>query len=210
MTPLLGKFSFKANVRVSQRSQTGGKWADTVTLPNSFFVLAVGSGGTTRPRMSSFPLFSQPGCHSSPLYWLDNLSSCPSLWANRYWNLLPVFMSRTAVTHQRAVVQESAGEVAVEAEGQDVPVPGAQSHFLLWTHSVGGELCVSKATESCMAGGTHAQLHPGLIHSTPTATSTQSGNSHMPATLTIQPGHTGVMNFELLALQILHGKMGAQ
>lgn len=40
-------------------------------------------------------------------------------------------MSRTAVTHQRAVVQQGASEVAVEAEGQDVSFSGAQSHFLL-------------------------------------------------------------------------------
>lgn len=36
-----------------------------------------------------------------------------------------------AATHQGAVVQQSAGQVAAEAEGQDVAFPGAQSHFLV-------------------------------------------------------------------------------
>lgn len=41
-------------------------------------------------------------------------------------------MSRTAVTHQGAVVQESSGEVAVEAEREDVSLSGLESHFFFW------------------------------------------------------------------------------
>lgn len=93
-----------------------------------------------------FPSFlPQSGCNLSPLYRLDNSSSCPSLWANQYWNLLPAFTRWTVVTHQRAVVQQSASEVAVEAEGKDVAFSGAQSHFLVWTGSLERELCVIKA-----------------------------------------------------------------
>lgn len=151
MTPLLGKFSFKAHVKGSQRSQNGGKWADTVTLPNSFLVLRCGKWhNETLHRF--FSSFSQSCCNLSPLYRLDNLSSCPSLWADQYWNLLPVFMSRTAVTHHRAVVQQSASEVAVEAEGQDVSFSGAQSHFHVWTGSLEGELCVKRATARFHSG----------------------------------------------------------
>lgn len=60
---------------------------------------------------------------------------CSSLWtwANQYWNLSwPVLISRVTATHQGAVVQQGSGEVAVEAERQDMSLSGAESHFVFW------------------------------------------------------------------------------
>lgn len=39
-------------------------------------------------------------------------------------------LKSVAVTHQGAVVHQSRGEVAVEAEGQDMSFSGAESHFV--------------------------------------------------------------------------------
>lgn len=43
-----------------------------------------------------------------------------------------------AVTHQGAVVQQGGGEVAAEAEGQDVALPGAEGHLALWKRQIEG------------------------------------------------------------------------
>lgn len=96
-----------------------------------------------------------------------------------------------AVTHQGAVVQEGCGEVAAEAEGQDVPLPGAEGHFAFWKGKAWGERC-SVGLEPTQTGQQQRSWAP---------------RPSVPASLTAQPWHTGVVNFEVRVLQVLHGQM---
>lgn len=57
---------------------------------------------------------------------------CPAVCGYEPINTEMCWPSSGAVTHQGAVVQESGGEVAAEAERQDVPLPGAEGHFAFW------------------------------------------------------------------------------
>lgn len=123
MMPLLGKFSLKEHVEGSQSSQIGGKWADTVTLPNLFLSLL----WDVKQWDSTASLF---------------LSATTSLNSGRcvrpgicgYVRLINTDTSVLCCgyTHQGAVVQQRRGDVVVEAERQDVSLSGAQSHFVFW------------------------------------------------------------------------------
>lgn len=116
----------------------GGGNGLILSLPNLFFGLSCGlwHSGTLQlhslpPDLEAFTLnsdgqfvqLSASGCE--PI----NIEICPPSLSLS----LSLFISCDARnTHQGAVVQESRGEVAVEAERQDVSFPGANSHFVLW------------------------------------------------------------------------------
>ncbi len=93
----------------------------------SFFVSAVGCGTV---GVHSFSL--SLNLETFSLHWPVNLSSCLLIWADQYWNLSSVLLNSVAVTHQGAVVQESGGEIAAEAERQDMSFSGAESHLVFW------------------------------------------------------------------------------
>lgn len=83
------------------------------------FSLALGGG-----RVSLSPPGSRPARTGGAL--------CPTVGGYEPINSEMCSRSPGAVTHQGAVVQESGGEVAAEAEGQDVALPGAEDHLALW------------------------------------------------------------------------------
>lgn len=116
----------------------GGKNELTLSLPNLFFGLSCGlwHSGTLQLHSLSLSIWK---CS----LWIRtaNLSSCLRVDVSqsilksvpRLSLSLSLFISCDARnTHQGAVVQESRGEVAVEAERQDVSFPAANSHFVLW------------------------------------------------------------------------------
>lgn len=57
-----------------------------------------------------------------------------------------------AVTHQGAVVQQGGGEVAAEAERQDVALPGAEGHLALWKRQKEGRWWVGHRPDWTAAG----------------------------------------------------------
>lgn len=123
--PCLENSLWRHMLRAHRAARLGGNEL-ILSLRQIFFCLNCGMWYSETPQLLSFNL------EASPLYWPDNLSSCPWLWANQYWNLFSVLISCAAVTHQGGVVQESRGEVTVEAEREDVSFSGAESHFVFW------------------------------------------------------------------------------
>lgn len=134
-----GKFSLKAHVEGSQSKpdSRGGKMSWHCHCQIYFLVSAVGCGTV---GLYSFTLSLS---RSGSVHFEFGRPICPAvcewMWANQYWNLSPPSLSLSFFiscdarnTHQGAVVQESRGEVAVEAERQDVSFPAANSHFVLW------------------------------------------------------------------------------
>lgn len=116
----------------------GGKNELTLSLPNLFFGLSCGLWHSGTLQLHSLPLSIWKRS-----LWIRtaNLSSCLRVDVSqsilksvpRLSLSLSLFISCDARnTHQGAVVQESRGEVAVEAERQDVSFPAANSHFVLW------------------------------------------------------------------------------
>lgn len=116
----------------------GGKNELTLSLPNLFFGLSCGLWHSGTLQLHSLPLSIWKRS-----LWIRtaNLSSCLRVDVSqsilksvpRLSLSLSLFISCDAGnTHQGAVVQESRGEVAVEAERQDVSFPAANSHFVLW------------------------------------------------------------------------------
>lgn len=179
-------------LRAHRTARLGGKWADTVTPPSLFLVWTVGCGIV---GLYSFSL-SQAG-------------SIPSLLAGPFVQLsvnvsqsICLFIGRTAITHQWAVVQESRGEVGVEAERQDVPFSGAESHFIIWRDKGNSELQGLQTSGSVSGEIIKLVLNCRL--------SLRTNLWVRAEILTVQPCHTGVMNFELITLQILHGEMGTE
>lgn len=125
-------------LRAHRASQIRGgeKWADTVTAKSIFWsqlwVVAQWDSTASLPPsldLEAFTLNSDgqfvqlSASRCEPI----NTEICPPRLS------LSLFISCDARnTHQGAVVQESRGEVAVEAERQDVSFPAANSHFVLW------------------------------------------------------------------------------
>lgn len=125
-------------LRAHRASQIRGgeKWADTVTAKSIFWsqlwvVAQWDSTASLSPSLDleAFTLNSDgqfvqlSASRCEPI----NTEICPPRLS------LSLFISCDARnTHQGAVVQESRGEVAVEAERQDVSFPAANSHFVLW------------------------------------------------------------------------------
>lgn len=226
MIPLLGKFSLKAHVEGSQSkadSGGGGENELTLSLPNLFFGLSCGlwHSGTLQLHSLSLSIWK---CS----LWIRtaNLSSCLRVDVSqsilksvpRLSLSLSLFISCDARnTHQGAVVQESRGEVAVEAERQDVSFPAANSHFVLWQGWDSSE----KTVVCYYSDDLNPQEKEAVTSSEPEAQSQvrslkwalcHSGviSEWKRGIITVQPGHAGVMNFELFTLQILHGEMGAE
>lgn len=133
MIPRLRKFSLKAHVEGSQNSQIGGKMSWYCHSAKSFFGLNRGMWNSGTLQFLSFSSWKHPlavgrticpaVCECKPI----NTEICP-------------LIGRAAITHQWAVVQESRGEVGVEAERQDVPFSGAESHFIIWRGKGNSEL----------------------------------------------------------------------
>lgn len=226
MIPLLGKFSLKAHVEGSQSKpdSRGGKMSWHCHCQIYFLVSAVGCGTvglysfTLSPSLDleaftlnldgQFVQLSASGCE--PI----NTEICPP----RLSLSLSLFISCDARnTHQGAVVQESRGEVAVEAERQDVSFPAANSHFVLWQGWDSSE----KTVVCYYSDDLNPQEKEAVTSSEPEAQSQvrslkwalcHSGviSEWKRGIITVQPGHAGVMNFELFTLQILHGEMGAE
>lgn len=127
-------------LRAHRASQIRGgeKWADTVTAKSIFW-----SQLWVVAQWDSTASLSLPLSIWKRSLWIRtaNLSSCLRVDVSqsilksvpRLSLSLSLFISCDARnTHQGAVVQESRGEVAVEAERQDVSFPAANSHFVLW------------------------------------------------------------------------------
>lgn len=224
MIPLLGKFSLKAHVEGSQSKpdSRGGKMSWHCHCQIYFLVSAVGCGTV---GLYSFTLSLS---RSGSVHFEFGRPICPAvcewMWANQYWNLSPPSLSLSFFiscdarnTHQGAVVQESRGEVAVEAERQDVSFPAANSHFVLWQGWDSSE----KTVVCYYSDDLNPQEKEAVTSSEPEAQSQvrslkwalcHSGviSEWKRGIITVQPGHAGVMNFELFTLQILHGEMGAE
>lgn len=202
----------------------GGKNELTLSLPNLFFGLSCGLWHSGTLQLHSLPLSIWKRS-----LWIRtaNLSSCLRVDVSqsilksvpRLSLSLSLFISCDARnTHQGAVVQESRGEVAVEAERQDVSFPAANSHFVLWqgwdssektvvcyysddlksTRERDGYKVCEPEAQSQVRSLKWALCHSGVI------------SEWKRGIITVQPGHAGVMNFELFTLQILHGEMGAE
>lgn len=220
-----GKFSLKAHVEGSQSKpdSRGGKMSWHCHCQIYFLVSAVGCGTV---GLYSFTLSPS---RSGSVHFEFGRPICPAvcewMWANQYWNLSPPSLSLSFFiscdarnTHQGAVVQESRGEVAVEAERQDVSFPAANSHFVLWqgwdssektvvcyysddlksTRERDGYKVCEPEAQSQVRSLKWALCHSGVI------------SEWKRGIITVQPGHAGVMNFELFTLQILHGEVGAE
>lgn len=107
----------RAHVDSTQISQIGG-WAETVASQVRYLALDCAlwygiSLSLEVPRSTGGTI-------------------CPAVCGCEPINTEICWLSSGAVTHQGAVVQESGGEVAAEAERQDVPLPGAEGHFAFW------------------------------------------------------------------------------
>lgn len=201
----------------------GGKNELTLSLPNLFFGLSCGLWHSGTLQLHSLSL-----SRSGSVHFEFGRPICPAvcewMWANQYWNLSPPSLSLSFFiscdarnTHQGAVVQESRGEVAVEAERQDVSFPAANSHFVLWQGWDSSE----KTVVCYYSDDLNPQEKEAVTSSEPEAQSQvrslkwalcHSGviSEWKRGIITVQPGHAGVMNFELFTLQILHGEVGAE
>lgn len=211
-------------LRAHRASQIrGGEWADTVTAKSIFW-----SQLWVVAQWDSTASLSLPLSIWKRSLWIRtaNLSSCLRVDVSqsilksvpRLSLSLSLFISCDARnTHQGAVVQESRGEVAVEAERQDVSFPAANSHFVLWQGWDSSE----KTVVCYYSDDLNPQEKEAVTSSEPEAQSQvrslkwalcHSGviSEWKRGIITVQPGHAGVMNFELFTLQILHGEMGAE
>lgn len=119
------------------------------------------------------------------------LAICPTVCGYEPIDTEVCSPSSGAVTHQGAVVQQGCGEVAAEAERQDVALPGAEGHLAFWKRQTETATLVCKRQprlDSCSTSNIMKVVLSTVI-------------------LTAQPWHTGVVNFELCALQVLHGEV---